>query len=786
MFIQNILFSLREIYNQKFIFGLNIIGLSIGLTVTILITLHIINETGYDQQYRKREQIFRLIWDYHPEGAESNYRISFIDEKIKLKLKDEYPEIEQLASYYKPANKTIISNNNMESEEGNIVFTEPEMTRIFTFPVVKGDSKNLLRDNFDVLLTESKSKLYFKNENPIGKLLTLKTSKDTLLLKVKGIIKDFPNNSTIHPDFIIQINEHYKNSNQVYSEETYILLKSNTNVYAFEKKMPEIKYDYGTIMISKYSLQPLTQIYFHSGHLEYNPKKEGDIKNIYILLAIAIVILLVSLNNYTIYSIFNTRSLIKDIATRKTLGATLKNIRNQQFISTFIYILIALFLALVIASFIIPVWNNYFNVNLFPILYSNFKFTLGIIGILLLSTLISGSYIFYFITRLNPTELFHSSFASVRNRRFVQKAIIIFQIVLFVGLTSFAFALKKQLNFALNKNTGYDKENVLLINFSEENINNYYAPFIDKIKKYSFVHNVTAASNKIPSPNMGKIHIPQYNTPDKNIILNLILIDKNFFNTLEIDLKNNKIIAPGRNILIVNRYAATQLGIDKNTPLPLTLTDTKGRAYIIDNICNNFDVQGIRKKANPLALMVTESTQNYIYIKLQKNNMPRTLELIKSKYLEITKDNHFEAQFLDENIKTFYHNEYQLQKAIHIGAILTILIAFIGLTNMSLLSLKSRNKEILLRKVAGANIFSIIKLLLKNNVLILIIANIIAIPFSYWAISMWLQNYAEHIRIKPDIFIIPLFVSIVILGLTSTISTIIIYHKNLMAEINKE
>ncbi|MBI9053948.1 MAG: ABC transporter permease [Bacteroidales bacterium] len=781
-----ILFSIRKIHKQKFYSIFNTLGLSIGLSLSFLILLFIINQTGFDKQHTKKDSIYRLLCNYHPEGSESNYALSYWEEEVITKLNDEYPEVQKIASLYRFFSKITVMNHTFLQEEPNVIITESEITDIFTFPVIKGDPSDLLTDDYNVLITESKSKIYFGNQNPIGEILTLKTTQDTILLKVKAIIKDFPENSTLKPDFIIRVKDCYKKLSNVFPEETYLLINPDADIDKMQNKMPEFRYDFGTIMISKYALQSFNDIYFRSDFLNYNPKKEGNIEHIYILSIIALIIFLVSINYYIIYSIFDTKTLIKDIAIKKTLGASIKNIRTEQLISSLIYLSTNVIIALFVTYLLIPIWNKFFEVNLYPTIYENYKFIAAVVVILLFASFSSGGYITFYISRLNPFELFHSSFISIKSIGFLQKAILTFQIILFIGLLSFSITIRKQLNYASIKDSGFDIENLLQIDFTKKELKEFYFPFVDEIKKLPFVENVSGAYFPIPNNRMMKKHVPKYKNTDQNVILNLLFADKNYFRTMKIDLRKNYLndnLFRNKKAIIINEAAAQQLGINKGTPMPVCLSEE--RAIIIEEICNNFDIQGIKQKSEPLGIQLSESEHKFLFVRLKTDQQIEALNSIKTKYKNITKGQILSAAFVKDNIKQFYKSDYKLLKAIQTGTFLTILISFISLINVYLLSLKSRTKELLLRKFSGANEFYINILFIKDQLKILFLALIISIPISVWLINKWLNNYAQHINVSSKTFIISIILAFICMSFASLISTRIIYRKSILSNLNK-
>lgn len=786
-----IISTLRKIRRNLGIHFFNIIGLSVGLSISFLIFLYLTHETGFDKQHKKRERIYRLICNYHPEGSESNYTISYIEDELVLKLKDEYPEIEKITSIYKIAGDNQISYQSNFSNENNICFADSEVLDIFTFDLLKGKKNNLLINNFDILISESKSKIYFKNENPIGKILTLKTQKDTILLTVKGVIRDFPINSTFKLDFIGKVSNTYKNYyNIVVPEETYLLLKKNTDYRELEKKLPEIKYDNGTVMVSTYTLQSLNDIYFNSNFIRAYSKKTGNKTNVYILSVIAIVILLVSINNYIIFSIFDTKSLIKEIAIRKTVGASLKNLQIQQLIASLTYITIAFFISVIITYFLIPVWNQYFEVDLYPILFNKINCVAGILIITFFTGFISGLCISFYISTLNPLLLFQSSFTSIKTRNLFQKISIAFQVLLFVSLTSFSVLVKKQVKFAINKDPGYDKENLLIIDFSNKEIKDKYHAFKNEIYNLPFIKEVSAINNVIPNSNFMKTHFPKYNERSQNIISFVIMVDENFFKTMSIPFINgnsDQKVFVDKKAYIINEVAAKELGINKDSKFPVNFLSNNGNTITIEKICRNFDIQSVNHQPSPLVIRLRESHLNYILVKLNNNKPDDVLRQIEISYNKIvSEDFKFHAMYLSENIENSYKKDKLFLNAISLGTLITIFIAALGLLNVSLLILKSKTKEILLRKVFGASELSILKLLSGEEARLVIGANIVAIPLTILVMNKWLQNYALHIDITPEVFILSLSLSVFIMFIISTISLKIVFRRNVISELNKE
>ena len=786
-----ILISLRKIRKNFGLTFLNILGLSIGLSISFIIYTYFIYETEFDKHHLKRSKIFRLIWNYHPEGSESNYVVSRIQDELIVRLRDEYPEIDKVVNLKKIKGDSQVKFKSDVYSETDLFFTGPEVLDIFTFDIIKGDENNLLVNNFDLILSESKSKLYFKNENPIGKTLILETSKDTLLLTVKGVIKDFPVNSTIKFDFIAKINNTYNHYYKVlYSYETYLLLKDGTDYKKLEEKLPEDKYDYGTIMFSNYKLQPLDDIYFNSGYIKSYSKKIGNRTNVYILAIIAFIILLVSVNNFTLFSIFDTKSLIKEFAIRKSVGAALANIQVQQLIKAILYILITLILSLIITYFLIPFWNQNLEVNLLPILFQNIKIVIGFILITIFTIIILGMYGAYNARFLNKLVILNPAFVSLKTKHSFQKLLIVFQVFLFVAISSFSFVVRNQVSFALNKDIGYDKTNLLAIDFSSKELKSKYFAFMAEVKNLSFVECATGISHLIPNADFYKTHFPKFDDPSQNVVLNLLYVNEDFFKTINVNFADNqdsKMIPYKNKSYIINDIAAVELGLNLESGPPYHIIRNNTKDNSIERICKNFDIQSINHHPSPFAIRIRKSPLNYMLIKLAKNPPENALNQLEDIFVKnVSVKGKFNAIYINDHIENYYKKDRMFYKVSLLGTFIAILNAFLGLLNVSFLILKSKSKELLIRKVFGAREVSIFNWLTKDLLKLVVIANILAIPFSIFIIDKWLNNYAQHISLSAQIYIVVFAICVFIMLLISLLSIKFTYRKTIISELNKD
>lgn len=760
--------NFRRILRQKNVAILNIIGLAIGLSISFIIYMYLKHETGYDKQHKNKQHIYRIITNYHPEGHGNSYVTECRGDFFKT-IKDEYPEVTKYTGVYVLWGNTNIKKDDCILTNQDLLFVDKDVLDIFSFPLLIGDCKNLLENPFDVIITKSKADLYFKGRNPIGEVLILETNADTILLTVKGVIKDFPENSTFKADFFCLYNPMYNWKDYMFFYESYILLSEGVDYKQLEKKFPVSKVDYGRIMVTEYSLQKFTDIYFKSGYLSNYSKPEGNYINVLILGITGIIILLVSINNFIIFSIFDNQYALKDVAIRKIAGASFKDLCMQQFINALLYSSFGAIIAIIIAYFFIPYFNLLFKVNI--------GLSIGNVALIfiisIITSLVSCIYIMFFIVSQNPVKLFHSSFMPVKVKANMQKAIIVFQLVLFTGLFSFSFLVNSQIKFAKEKDPGFNREDLYYINLDNKEIQNNLNAINQEIQNLPEIENVSSISGEIPVKYLSKTSFPRVNNPLENVVVDLFFVGKDFFKTLKIPILSKDEYSFKANDYIVNRAAAMDIGLNFKEDKFL-LKNKDGRVSEIEAICENFNLQGIQNRVGPLCFLIRDEPMKYLLVRMNGDCKRSILKVIS----KINPDAKILIIPVKEQMAKAYSKEMLFFKVIRLGNIIVILVTLIGLFNVVLLSLKKRTKEIVIRKVLGAREVSIYKIILKEYIYMIIIANILSVPITCWGINIWFRNFASHITISPFTFIVTALFSLVIIFLVSFISTKALLKKN--------
>lgn len=783
MLINYIKANIRRIFRQKSASFINIFGLAIGFSISFIVLLYLKHETGYDEQHKNKDQIFRLIQNYHPEGSESNYTTLFREDFLNT-IKDKYPEVIKSTGFYR-----MLSNQQIKGDENNLsyedlLFIDKDALDIFTLPLIYGAKKNLLENPFDLILTESKAKVYFKETDPIGETLLLFTGSDTILLTVKGVIKDFPANSTFKADLLCLYSPTYSWKDYILMEEAYILLSQETDYKYLEKKFPVMRDDYGTIMITEYTLQAFNDIYFKSDFISNYSKAKGNYTNVVILSIIGIIILVVSVNNFLIFSIFDGQYILKDVAIRKIAGASVKNLRIQYYTNALLYSILGFLVAIIFVWLLIPYFNLLFVVNLFQIFSNSGLNIIGLLSISIITGVLSGSYLALYISSQNPLQLFRSSFVSVKAKNRIQKGIILFQIFLLISLSAFSILVNSQLNYALKKDPGFDKDGLLYINLSDSGLEENCNVIKQEIEKIPQVESITSIYKDIPCKYLTKIHFPKYGDPSDNVVLDVLFADENFFKTLKIPIINKDIedYTLKKGSYVINKAAALKMNIDLNIE-NLLLTGKSDRNFNIAAVCENFDLQGIQNKTAPMAIILRDSQMSYLIVRTQNANAKNAIIKVLK---EFSPKQTVVVTSFSEQFDTAYAKETRFFKTISLGNIIVIIITVLGIFNVTLLTLRKKTKEIIIRKALGAKGRTIYKIILKEFSYLILIANILAIPITIWGMKLWLQNFAYHVKINSFIFLFTACLSVLIVIAVSFASIKIVMRKNMIRVLNSE
>lgn len=773
--------TIRNLFRQKGYSFINITGLAIGMALFILIALYIQFEFSFDKFHKNRNRIFRVEEDFDGKGR----LMSFTHAPLGPTLMKDYPEVLQYVRIFNMGTSQLLSyqEENKFYENGGW-WGEPALFDIFDYDLIKGDPKTALTEPFSIVLSESMAAKYFSDEDPLGKILRLNNTNNC---KVTGIIEDHPPNTHIQYDFFVSLSS----NKSIIGEDcldawgrmwtfTYVVLEEHISLTDFNQKVhgylrKYIREDYP----SHVYLKPLTRIHFYSNILgEIGPS--GDMNRIIIFSAIGVFILLIAGVNFMNLSTARSTQRAKEIGLRKVVGASRRNLIIQFLCESLFFSFLATLLSILIASLLVEEFNAIISRDLSIAFIWNPIFLSGLFLMTLIVGIMAGIYPAFLLSLFQPANIFTDRFLSGSKSGFVRKSLVVFQFTISIILIIGVIIIHQQMHYMKNKNLGIDKENIVVTEFRNMDIRTVikYESLKYELLKNPYISNVST-SRFIPSFNGASTILTQWEgaNEDSDLYVFLNSIDIDFVDTYGIELMEGRNFHPGdfqENAYsrIINESAVQGFGWEN------AIGKRLGEDYIVVGVIKDFHFSSLRDAIAPMILSPLSEprpgtrARNQLSIKISPENKDETCEFIEKKYQEFFPNDIFEYRFFEEDFDWMYRAENRMAKTIRIFSIAAIFIACLGLFGLASYTAERRTKEIGVRKVLGASVPNIVMHLSREFTKWVLIANIIAWPVAYYAMSKWLQGFAYRTTIGPWIFALSALLALMIALLTVSYQSI--------------
>ena len=766
--------AFRNLFRHKIFSFINIFGLAVGLTVTLLITIWVHDELSYNDYHKNFHDICRVITEL--EGS----RIPTTPGPMAAFLKETFPEIINATRLRQELTVLKYGRNSIRVKG---LYAEPAFFDIFSFPQVKGDCRKALDNTNMLVLTESTAKKLFGKENPVGKTVTMANKYE---YTIGGIVKDVPDNTD--PPFKFEYLAPYKiyyfyrdpdNWRTNWDYQTWAQVAPNTNINAVNQKIDNIwsKLVPENEPKIKIFLQPFADV-----HLKPNTTRwdsgHGDIKYVYIFSILALIILSIACINFV--NLFTAQSLTrtKEICIRKIIGASRLRIFSGGFAESMLFTFIAVPFTLLLAELALPYFNQLSGKELF-INYSAPWFIISGSLIILFTGLLSGLYPALFLSGFIPSKFINKAAQSwgLNNRN---KRSSIFRNVLVAGQFALAIiaivctlVISNQMNFIRNTNLGFDKENVIYLTLGNNYNSGVYNSFKTELKKLPEVANASY-SNSIPTTTdyFPRISWMQ-NGEQKTGGYVTYEVDADYLKTMPIQLKegrffNKDIASDKENAVVINEAAAKALGFKKPLGSEIEIGDRKAK---IIGVIKDFHFETFRDEIKPL-FFVYEPNSLLLNIRISSSGFQNTIKKIKSIVNQQMPGLPFEWHFLNEQIDLLYQADQRMMKIFSICAMLAIFTSCLGLFGLVTFFVQRKTKEIGIRKVLGASVPGVIFLLTKEFTKWVLIANIIAWPVAYYIMHNWLQDFSYRINIDWWVFFLSGGIALLIAFATISIQAI--------------
>lgn len=755
----------RNLSSHKTYSYINILGLAIGIASFLITYLFISDELSYDRFHENADNIYRLVNVYDFDGVGENSASAPFP--VAFTLKNDYPtmikNIVRVFNFQAP--RSFVEVGEKKFNEKYFFFADSTFFDIFDYNFVQGNEKTALDENGAVVITRSAARKYFGNEDPMGKTIRFETRLD---LQVTGVIEDVPSQSHFRFDFIGSMST----LRELYGGKlpqtwvwnpcwTYLLLEPNVNPQDLEKEFPAFvqKYffDAEKDNVSMY-LQPLLDIHLKS-KLDYEIASNNHITSIYILSVIAIFLLVIAIINYMNMATATSSRRAKEIGIRKVAGAYRGNL-VRQFIGESIFVsFIAMIIALLIAEFLIPVFNDLTSKDIVLTTLLDWQNVLNIILLWFFIGLLAGIYPALYLSTFNPIKVLKGSLSLGTKSGLARKVLVVIQFTISISLIIGTIVINDQLDYMKYADLGFDKENVLVIPINRTPVARSYDSFKKELLNNSNIISVTAMDDIFGSSHNTHEFRPEGFPEDQWQFYPAMVVKYDFVKTFKIKLlagrdyhEANK-TDPLKGILI-NESMVRHMGWSSpEEALGRKFVSLNGEERVI-GVFNNFHPTSLHEATGPFVLNMKEIPGEvmwflkYMVIRIQPGSEKQALMDIESLWNKTAPERPFDYFFLNDELENLYQDEENLGSLSFILTLLVLFIAALGLLGLASFLAEQKTKEIGIRKVLGASVLSIIKNISREFIWLILLASVFAWVIAYVIVTDWLNHFPYQVDLN--------------------------------------
>lgn len=764
-----------RVFNRERMYSLiNLFGLALGFSCCLAIYLFINDELSYDKFHRDADRIYRVSAAYMRQGqwepyASNSWRTAEL-------FKNNYSEVEQMVRIMPDGNE-IVEYGEKRNMEYRMAWVDENFFNVFNFKIIDGNAVDVLKGPNKTVITESMAKKYFADENPVGK--TLKTYDGRVQLLVTGVMEDMPSNSHFHFDFLIS----NATLNQVVPESlftnvgwdsqfVYVRLVAGANAKGMESTFPQFidkNLDFWKQTTFKLSLQPLLSI-----HLESNIGQEleanGSLTRIYTFSVIAIFIMVIACVNYMNLTTARSLRRAKEVGMRKALGAKRLDLVNQFLTESLLMTTIAIAFGMALTYALLPDFNRFAGKDISRLVLISPEIVTAVIGALIVVAFVSGIYPAMLVASFRSMNSMKGEKVG-QNGFVLRKGLVLVQFVISIGLIASSVIVFKQWNYLRNKELGINKELVVAVPLQTMD-RRQVSTFKQELVSDASIRQVGFSNMRMPGwiGNSTTYTAEDVNADDEvNKSMKLVRVDYDFFPTIQAQLVQGRNFsedfpADTVNAIMINEAAVAQLRWKD----PLNKWIEFGRVrYFVAGVVRDFHFESLHRQIPPTIFVLAPRIVNWAYIKIDPSLSALSLEHLKKVYSRYVTNREFSYTFLDEDIDRQYVAEEKFTVVFTLFTILAIIIACLGTFGMISFSAERKAKEIGIRKVLGASTGNVSYLLIKEFMILLVIASVIAWPVTWYFLKGWVDAFVY----RTEIGVVPFILATVAGGTIVIITT---------------
>jgi putative ABC transport system permease protein len=772
MFKNYFMIAFRNLVRYKSFSLLNIFGLTIGLSCSLLIFLWVQDENSFDKFNVNAKQIYRIT------GETSDTRLAVTPVPAAPVLGATIPEIAQAVRLEISGRRAQFTVGNQTFDENQSIYAENGFLQMFTYPLLYGDPLTALSTADGIVITETTARKFFGSTNVLGKIIRVNNDIQPRNLIVKGVLKDIPANSHLQfnillPYKLFEQTIDFDNSWGNWEAYTYIrtqhLLSSITKLQqevdaVFQKNSAN---DPQGSIKDHFYLQPLEDIHLRSGRLMLDVDGQGNIQHVRIFSLIALFILGIACINFMNLATALSGQRAKEVGLRKSIGAVRGQLMVQFISESILLALIALVAALIITPLLLPFFNTLAGKHIGNS-FLHFNNLLLFLGVAILTGIIAGSYPSFFLSAFKPVQVLKGVKTSSTKGLSLRNGLVVFQFVVSVVLIVSTLVVYQQLRYINNRYPGFDKENLLYVQMPAvgDSYKNLEA-LKSSMAQLSGVSDYTV-TNYLPvylPTGTNNIQWPGKD-PSMNNVVPHLSVDAHFLQTFRMQMKTGRFFSDDfkgdNDSYVVNETALKMMKVDADAAigLPLELNGHKGK---IIGVIKDFNFKPVQQAIEPL-VMKTNNFGGYLVVRTA--NIEKTMGQVKKAFDKVYPGIPFTYKFLDQDLDRLYASEQQMGQLFNVFALLSILVSCLGLFGLAAFTARKRLREIGIRKVLGATETNIMTMLSKDFLKLVLIALVFAFPLAAWAMEKWLQNFVYRIALNPVVFIAAGCLAILIAFLT--------------------
>ena len=749
--------AIRNIFRHKGFSFINVTGLAVGLAASLLILLWVQDELSFERFNRNGASIYRVEEDQFYSGE--RYHVTVTPFPSGPEWKEKIPEISEQTRINPWMPRMLFRNGDKVFFESSIIAADSSFLEMFTFPLLTGDKSTALTAPHSILLTEKLARKYFGDTDPLGKTLNLENKYEFM---VTGVLKELPKNSMFTFEAVIPFS--FLKETGVYSDHwgsnsifTFVRIDNNADITKVNKKLTDIVIEHQPETTTKYLLFPLLDIHLHQ---QFGFKEsKGPVIVVYIFVLIAIFVLLIACINFINLSTAKAASRGKEIGIKKVAGADQMTMIVQFMLESLLLVAAAMVLALVLVGLLLNAFNTLSgkHFNLSDLMQA--RFIISFISVGLLAGFVAGIYPALYLSSFKPVTVLKGDNVSGRGNGRLRQILVVIQFSLSMLIAIAAVFMYLQLRFMMDKDLGFNKNNLLVIPMADNMKPKYYS-LKKELEKETLIQGVTASlwnpvmigSNSGGASWEGK-------DPEKNVLIGTNGIDYDYIKTMQMEIISGRdfsrdfpsdMVRDTTGNFLVNEETVRIMGIGDPVGKSFRFMGLNGR---IVGVMKNFHFKGADQPIEPVAFALADTSYlRTILIRLTPGNIPESLKSVEKNWKEILPEYPLQYTFIDQDYENLFRSQLRLSGLLKYFTVLAVIIACLGLYGLASYSAERRTNEVGIRKVMGAGSITVMYSLTKEFLVFVLIAIVISVPAGWLIVSKLLNQFAYRIDMNPLVF----------------------------------